>query len=100
MLLRESRKNPSQKAKKHASATQVSHILNSLTYFSLFVPPSVKKSIIVCYLIGLVILFLTLSLPSTSKTNTSVPSMFQGILNIKGKLVQQGVSPEPIDLLL
>ena len=25
---------------------------------------------------------LTLSLPSTSKTNTSVPSMFQGLLNI------------------
>ena len=43
---------------------------------------------------------LTLSLPSTSKTNTSVPSMFQGLLNIEGIWVQHRVSPEPFNLSL
>ena len=42
----------------------------------------------------------TLSLPSTSKTNTSVPSMFQGLLNIEGLLVQHRVSPEPTNISL
>ena len=43
---------------------------------------------------------LVLSLPSTSKTNTSVPSMFQVLLNIEGIWVQHRVSPEPFDQLL
>ena len=43
---------------------------------------------------------LTLSLPSPSKTNTSVPSMFQGLLNIMAICFQHRVSPEPLNLLL
>ena len=34
------------------------------------------------------------------KTNTSVPSMFQGLLNIEDIWVQHRVSPEPFNLLL
>ena len=44
--------------------------------------------------------YLTLLLPTTSKTNTSVPSMFQGLMNIEGIWVQHSVSPEPFILLL
>ena len=34
------------------------------------------------------------------KTNTSVPRMFQGLLNIEGLSVQHRVSPEPFNLSL
>ena len=43
---------------------------------------------------------LTFPLPSASKTNTSVPRMFQGLLNIEGLWVQHRVSPEPFNLSL
>ena len=43
---------------------------------------------------------ITLSLPNTSKTNTSVPSMFQGLLNIEGILVQHRLSQQPFNILL
>ena len=41
-----------------------------------------------------------LLLEAPQKTNTSVPSMFQGLLNIEDIWVQHRVSPEPFNLLL
>ena len=50
--------------------------------------------------IPIIIRISTIAAKHLKKTNTSVPSMFQGLLNIEGIWVQHRVSPEPFDVLL